>query len=189
MTTYDFVHLVLYAAGGEINGRTKLQKTVYFIGAMTGRLDRLGYRAHYFGPYSSDVSAALDQLRSLKFLSQQVASVGVVDANGFERARYDYKLTDDGVMIAQEKATKNPTEWQLIQGAMAKLKRTNVDDYVKLSIAAKSLFLSHVSGKLESPEARSDQTSKYGWAVSPDQFREADRLLQAIELMPSNAAN
>src|SRR5271157_2039741 len=47
MNPYDFVHLVLYAFDGAIQGRTKLQKTVYFIGALTDRMANLGYRANY----------------------------------------------------------------------------------------------------------------------------------------------
>jgi uncharacterized protein YwgA len=87
MTTYDFVHLVLFACGGQMSGRTKLQKTVYFVGALSGRLDELGYRAHYYGPYSSDVSAAVEDLRGLGFLTQRVASDGSHDSQGFEVTR------------------------------------------------------------------------------------------------------
>ena len=35
MTPYDFVQLTLYAAGGKIRGKTRLQKTVYFLGLLT----------------------------------------------------------------------------------------------------------------------------------------------------------
>jgi len=31
MMPYDFVHLTLLAVDGEVRGKTKLQKTVYFL--------------------------------------------------------------------------------------------------------------------------------------------------------------
>src|ERR1039458_3843717 len=104
MNTYDFVHLVLYASGGNIQGRTKLQKTVYFVGALTGSLPNLGYRAHYYGPFSGEVVAAVKELQGLGFLQQSSATSGSVDPDGFEVARYDYSLTPEGRQIAQEKA-------------------------------------------------------------------------------------
>ena len=60
MDARDFVALTLMASGGHIQGKTKLQKLVYFTGALTGMLDGLGYRAHYYGPFSPTVAAGLD---------------------------------------------------------------------------------------------------------------------------------
>jgi len=56
MNTYDFVHLALYAMGGEIRGKTKLQKTIYFLGRLSNHIDELGYNPHFYGPYSSEVA-------------------------------------------------------------------------------------------------------------------------------------
>lgn len=95
MTTYDFVQLSLYACGGKIQGRTKLQKTVYFLGLMTGHLDKLGYQAHYYGPYSAEVAEAISTLEGIGFASSTIASVGTVDPQGFEIRRSDYTLTEE----------------------------------------------------------------------------------------------
>src|SRR5690348_15751358 len=89
MNTYDFVHLVLSASNGQIRGRTKLQKLVYFAGVLTDSLDALGFRAHYYGPYSSAVTSAVEELRSLGFLEERIATGGTMDSHGFEVARYD----------------------------------------------------------------------------------------------------
>lgn len=189
MNTYDFVHLVLNAAGGKISGRTKLQKTVYFTGAIAGCLDRLGYRAHYYGPYSSEVTAAVDELRGLGFLSQHVSSSGAVNAQGFEIARYDYELTEVGKLVAEEKAVAHPIEWKGIQAAFDRMKAVRDVDYVRLSIAAKSYFLQRANPQPLSPEELSRRTSPYGWQVSPEQFREADTLLKSLNLTPPESAS
>ncbi|MGB2780353.1 MAG: hypothetical protein WBD63_02605, partial [Phycisphaerae bacterium] len=76
MDATNFVLLALHAVGGEIQGKTKLQKTIYFLGVMTGHLDDLGYRAHYYGPYSDDVADAVSRLRSVDFVDQSAAGCG-----------------------------------------------------------------------------------------------------------------
>ncbi len=187
MNTYDFVHLLLLAAGGQLNGRTKLQKTVYFAGALTGQLSKLGYRAHYYGPYSSDVAAAVDELRSLGFLKQVVNASGAVNSQGFEIARYDYELTEAGQMVAKDKAEQFPHEWGQIQDAMKQMRAARDEDYVKLSIAAKAFFLRSrnpktTSAEALSPEALSKQTSRFGWQVTPEEFRAADEILKSMNL-------
>ena len=188
MTTYDFVHLVLLASGGRMSGRTKLQKTVYFTGVLTNRADGLGFRAHYYGPYSPDVSAAIDDLRGLGFLTQRIASGNAVDSRGFEIARYDYELTDDGRLIAEDKAAKYPDLWTRIRAAVAKLAAAKAEDYVKLSVAAKSFFMSKTKTGVMTPEERSRQSSEFGWAVPPEEFREADELLRSIGLLTPEPA-
>jgi HD superfamily phosphohydrolase len=68
MSPYDFVHLTCHALGGEIKGRTKLQKTDYFLGVLTDSLPELGYRPHFYGPYSAEVAGAVGKLRARGFV-------------------------------------------------------------------------------------------------------------------------
>ncbi len=89
MNAYDFVHLTLFAYNGELQGRTKLQKTVYFLGVFTESLDDLGYRPHYYGPYSAAVADAVSRLKALGFVMEYTLGSGAVGAGGFEIARHD----------------------------------------------------------------------------------------------------
>jgi len=43
-------------------------------------------------------------------------------SKGFEVARYDYSLTDDGMAIAEEKARLHPMVWAKIKTAIDRLK-------------------------------------------------------------------
>jgi uncharacterized protein YwgA len=181
MKTYDFVHLVLNAAGGHIEGRTKLQKMVYFAGVLTKNEPELGYRAHFYGPYSSEVAAAVDKLRALNFLQQTVAGGGLLDRRGFEVARFDYQLTDDGKLIAEEKAKADPDTWKLIKAAVNRLVKSDSNDYVKLSIAAKAFFLRRTAGKPTS-EDLTKISRHFGWDVSQDEYDQALDWLKSIRL-------
>jgi uncharacterized protein len=188
MKTYDFVHLVIHAAGDRVQGRTKLQKLVYFVGAIKGNLERLGYRAHYYGPYSPDVAGAVQELRSLKFLEQQRFEFGGMDKSGFEISRYDYRLTEEGQEVAEEKARANPTDWEVIKKAVQAINSTNTQDYVQLAIAAKTHLLSKKGGKGLSAKELEAMTAQHGWsAFTPDQFQEAMEFLRQVDLIPKKA--
>lgn len=176
MKTYDFVQLVLHAAG-HIQGRTKLQKLVYFAGELTGESAKLGYRPHYYGPYSADVAAAVEDLRALRFLDQKLASGGYTDPNGFEITRYDYALNADGKQMAEEKAVAHPELWKQIQKSIELFDST---DYVKLSMAAKLYYLrGQTRGQSASLEQLEAMTEQFGWKVTREQLRDAGRLLES----------
>jgi uncharacterized protein len=185
MNTYDFVHLALDAMGGEIKGKTKLQKTVYFLGLLTETVDDLGYRPHFYGPYSAEVAGAADRLRALGFATQTAASRGSVDQAGFEVARYDLRLTEEGARMAQAKAKEHPGEWDKIGKAAEILKKADEQDYVKLSIAAKTYFMlgqRRGTARIKDLAALADN---FGWSVTPDQVRDAARFLESLGMVKS----
>ena len=110
-----------------------------------------------------------------------------IDSSGFEVARYDFQLTDDGEIVAKEKAATHATLWERIRKAVQTLKDANAEDYVKLSIAAKSYFM-QTNEKLKlSAEELSRRTSEYGWNVKPEEFIEADELLISMNLRPATS--
>lgn len=137
MKAYDFVHLALFAINEEIRGKTKLQKTIYFLGILTGSLGDLGYRPHYYGPYSASVADAVNSLKAVGFISQSSLGFGTVNDEGFEIARHDFNLTTEGRLVAEKKAAENPAAWQKIQEAVKKFKVAGDLDYMKMSVAGK----------------------------------------------------
>ena len=182
MTPYDFVQLTLYASGGKIQGRTKLQKTVYFLGLMTGYLDELGYQAHYYGPYSAEVAEAVSTLEGIGFASSTVASVGTIDPQGFEIRRSDYTLTEEGVRAAERKAKALPELFKQIKEGVELLRQAGDLDYVRLSIAAKAYFLLQ-QRKAPVAEHELPQLARtFGWAVSEQQIREGLAYLKKLKL-------
>jgi len=183
MNAYDFVHLALFALGGEIKGKTKLQKTMYFLGVLTSSQKDLGYRPHFYGPYSAEVAGAIDRLRSLGFVDQSVAGIGAFDQQGFEVARYDFRLNDQGKRIAKMKSERHPDLWKKIQTAVKCMEKAKDQDYMKLSIAAKTYYM---LGEKSGPASVSELTAlatKFGWAVTKDQVSEAFQFLKSAGLI------
>ena len=82
---------------------------------MTGCAESLGYRAHYYGPYSEDVAEAMDWLRIIGAVDQSSSGVGTVDSSGFEIRRYDYRLNPRGRSFVEDRAAQNQDLWQKVQ--------------------------------------------------------------------------
>lgn len=183
MDPYDFVHLALLAAGGEIKGKTKLQKTVYFLGIMTNHLDDLGYRPHFYGPYSDDVAEAVGRLKSVDFVDQNIVGGGSMDKQGFERRRYDYRLSDDGRLVAHAKRDKDPNLWARLEEAWTRLKEAGDLDYMKLSIAAKTYFLLGKNRDAATDKELASLAPRFGWHVTPSEVQDAARYLETLGLV------
>jgi len=183
MDARTFVQLGLLAFGGSLHGKTKYQKSVYFLGLMTGCLEDLGYRAHYYGPYSEDVAEAMDWLRIIGAVDQSSSGVGTVDSSGFEIRRHDYRLNAKGRSFVENTANRHPDLWQKVQKAANSLKKAGDMDYVSLSIAAKTYFL---LDKKQAPATREELrrfATRFGWDVSPAQLEEAGAFLEELGLI------
>src|ERR1039458_8765746 len=96
----DMLLLAYKAFDGNMRGKTLLQKRVYFLSVV---LDvGLGYDAHYYGPYSEDISSANSELKSLGYISESSSSWGF-DQRGFEMARYDLSSPRPGRGLPSER--------------------------------------------------------------------------------------
>jgi len=179
MDARDFVALTLLASGGHVQGKTKLQKLVYFVGVLTESLEELGYRPHFYGPYSDDVAYAITQLKAIGALDQAVSDWGY-DRSGFEVRRYDFTLNDSGRRYATGVGRQRPELWDRIQAAVRAYNELGDRDYMALSIAAKTYFL---VGHRQTPATDAELAqlaSQFGWTVSSDQIRDAVEYLMSL---------
>jgi len=186
MQTRDLLLLAYEALGGEIRGKTNLQKKIYFLGVMLGW--DLGYDPHYYGPYSSEVSDANANLKSMGYLAESTASVGAYNDRGFEIARHDFKLTDEGCTAAEEKKRELPREWQEVQNAVGSLEAAGDPGYMELSIAAKSYYVLTKKGGCATLEDIRATAKILGWSVSDDDIQRAVGFLERLGLV-RRAAN
>jgi uncharacterized protein YwgA len=186
-TVLDFLLLTYRASGGEIFGKTMLQKRMYFLSVMLS--ENLGYGPHYYGPYSSAVAGGNNELKTLGYLSEAASGWGV-DHRGFEITRHDFKLTQDGCKIAEIKAQKMMDLAVRITEAVKRISDAGQLNYMELSIAAKAYFaLIRLSGKATVDEI-SNLMPRLGWSVSGDQLEKAAEFLQKAKLVkPLKAAS
>ncbi len=185
MTPYDFVQLAFLAMGGEIKGKTKLQKIVYFLGVATKHEEDLGYRAHFYGPYSDDVASAVGRMKMLGFLDHTVSGFGARNTQGFEKARHDYRLNESGKKMAEIKSKNYPDDWKKISSAANKMDELFKEDYMRLSIAAKTRFMLKENQGPASSSDLSGLAPRFGWSVSPEQINEVAELLRDADMIKS----
>lgn len=180
MTAFEFVLLLFNVVPGQrIEGRTKLQKVAYFFGLHLGAGGALGYRPHYYGPYSSDVADAASMLASLGFLSETV-SPGPLDEKGFERRKYVYELTEEGKEAAKVIAKHaEPGFVSRLQNAVKELRAVIETDYMPLSFAAKVLWLT--KGRLDSENGMvQEKAETTGWKLDDTQIADARHFIEKL---------
>jgi uncharacterized protein YwgA len=182
MSPYDFLHLTFLAVGGEIQGRTKVQKTVYFVGILSNNLAELGFRPHFYGPYSDAISEALIKLKSREFLTESVFGAGTIGSRGFEIARHDFRLTEEGRRIALQKAGANPALWRKLRGVAQRFEAAGDIDYMRMSVAAKTYFMLRESGKPATLTQLSESAKELGWNASPEEIKESIYFLEKLGL-------
>jgi hypothetical protein len=169
--------------GGEIRGKTKLQKTAYFLGVLTDMLEDLGYQPHFYGPYSAEIAGAAARLRALGFARQTVVGGGAFDQAGFEVARYDLRLTEEGYRVAEDKAKVYGKEWDKVRKGAEILTKAPAQDHIKLSVAAKTYFMLGQKKGLARAEDFAALAGDFGWRVTPTQVKEAAGFLKSLGLV------
>lgn len=181
MRTRDVLLLAYDAFGGQISGKTTLQKKMYFLAV---KLDYdLGYGAHYYGPYSRDVAAANSELKALGHLKESVSGWGSTDPQGFEIARYDYSLTSDGRRIVDRKRRQHPEEYDAIHRAAQEIRDAGEIGYMRLSVAAKAYFLLKRQGGRADLETIKTVARRFGWSVSELDLERAGEFLEKAGLV------
>jgi uncharacterized protein YwgA len=180
MVVRNVLMLAYKAFGGDMRGKTLLQKRVYFLSVMLG-ID-MGCEAHYYGPYSEQVANLNSELKSLGCISESSSAWGY-DQRGFEMARYDFKLTEAGARLADRKADKHPELWNRIREAASVVNQAGDLDYMELSIAAKAYYvLNKLNGKATLEDIAA-MLPRFGWSVSKKQLDRATGFLEKAGLI------
>jgi len=179
MDARDTVMLAIEEEGGFLYGRTLLQKKLYFASVLTG--EDLGFRPHYYGPYSQEVADAVNALVSNGFAEEMIETFpGEPNLFG-ERRRHSYSLTKDGVDVveAMSKTADLPKWRQALQQVNS---HAVAEDFNLLSVAAKTHVILEEMGRATAAEI-SRQASDYGWDLSPDEIEKVGEYLEHLGLI------
>jgi len=178
MNITDIVLIVVKHNDGQFIGKTLLQKTVYFL----NELLKLGipFKPHYYGPYSSEVAIAIENLVALGFLNEAEESFPVWGVWG-EVKRYIYKLTDEGKELLEDikcLPLYMDIEKQLdLIGTFSESK-----DYDKLSKAAKIYHIVKAKGRVIRPDIKKEADS-LGWSLKDTEINGLVAFLREMDLV------
>jgi uncharacterized protein YwgA len=176
----DAILVVLGVASGRV-GRTALQKLVYF--GREKQLVNASFQAHYFGPYSSEVSAALQSLVGLGWVDESVETWSLDDPIDARR-RYTYRLTDVGKLAREQLINDEASAGTLEQIVRLGEQKANLD-FRLLSLAAKVRFILTTAAQpgeaLTTMEIRK-RAEELGWNLTEQDIESIAELLETSDL-------
>jgi uncharacterized protein YwgA len=181
----DLIFAAMQASGGRIEGRTRLQKLVFFLSEVLGV--EAGYRPHFYGPYSSPVSAAAESQASrgaLREMVEEFPGVSGFAGNDDEYRRYVYSLTGDGRQALQWRRQRNPEEFDEAVKLANRAIATGAN-YRVLSYAAKLYYVLRAAkqeASLTYASARR-RAKELGWEMSREDIDRGVDLLLRMKLV------
>lgn len=179
----QFLLLVIDAAGGKVTGKTYLQKLCFFVGIKLAE-PSLGFRPHYYGPYSDPVASELSFLKSAGYVAEQRRGAGFADSSGWEVTRYDYSVTDEGAKAVQSLKQLHGNDAARVSSAVAAVIGAGKLDYMALSVAAKTYWIVSENRAAPVPINKiTEQAESLNWKISHDQVVAASDFLEKLDLV------
>lgn len=179
MNPLFFLISLIDASGGEIQGRTLLQKRAYFVSVLVGQGVSLGFDAHYYGPYSATVDGTIAEMNNLGLVEEANTGFGVM-SGGFEMRRYDYRLTLDGKRIIG--AISSSQDYSEIKAAYEKILAAGDPNYLELSIAAKAYFILRKKKVPMTTAELAEEAKSFRWDIKPASLSKAVEFLRNLGL-------
>lgn len=157
MKLSEVILVALDGAGGQLAGRTRLQKVMYFLCERL-RVDA-EYFPHFYGPYSEQVAGAVDSLIARGLVEEEAEPTPT--GGPFEGRIYTYSLKEKGrelLAIAEEREGKGVKR---VREHLAELLSEGPSTQA-LAVASKLHILLPESGSVSGKELR-DKAAELGW--------------------------
>lgn len=182
LDTLDALILLVESVSGPIKSRTTVQKLLYFTNKKG--ITNISYRPHYYGPYSSEVAATLNNLIQLNFIASRIEtkkSTGYeVDPNW---KRYSYDLTEDGTEVAEEIKKEHPLEYQKLKEIVGTCDSEVRLNPTTLSWAAKVDYIVSKEKRPVTIEEMERIGNEFKWNLKENEIRTGARLLKKLDLI------
>lgn len=175
MQATEFLLSVLGSSSAPVDGRTAIQKIAYFSSIKTG-VD-LGYKPHFYGPYSPVVSGLLENLVAMGFIEERAR------LTTRDRTMYSYSLTDDGVRLFDDIRKREISKFAVIRRVVNRCERIAGNSINVLSWAAKVYFLLSQKGREISYKEAEEAGRRFGWVLSRKEIGSGRRLLVGLGLV------
>jgi uncharacterized protein YwgA len=175
MKDFDELKLarVIDACGG-IDGRVKMQKIVYLLGAMGYDLPFHDFVIRQHGPFSRSVAWATDALKSAEILLEVREDRGE-GADGTPVYQYSYTVRDEiAPLIRKEFEVLGPDKKPRIDEIAKRLRR---EERAVLEVAATRVFLQREESL---PKAKLDEELNRLKGHLAEHFPRADKLLSEL---------
>ena len=176
---YDVIGMTIHTNGGVIEGRTAIQKLIYFETLKIPSLSPCIYHHHFYGPFSRDVASSLEDFTAFSYVNE-------IAHSGFYNS-YTYEMTEKGNRYALKKKEQFPKEYEIISNLVKTCTEFCDLKSAPLSYAAKSYYI-----LINTEEGRKDKFTKedirkvgknFDWNISQDDVEIGVSLLQKLHLV------
>jgi uncharacterized protein YwgA len=167
MADVEAINRILRLNGGSLVGKTRLQKTAYFLEA-TGVGFGFDFEYHHYGPYSEELASLADDAKALDLIN-------VKWTRSIEGAEYATFIDNSGPLSDESLDANRRAVLHVL------------DDYTstELELAATTHFLSRTGyGSRAWDETKRRKASK----ITPQRIDRANQLLRRLEQLNSLAA-
>ena len=171
----DILVAILSVEPEGIGSRTAIQKLGYFVSVELQK--DAGYKADFYGPFSSLVAAHLQALVGLDFI------VETKRRTIRDRLMYSYALTEDGEELAENVGEEYPTEYPIIKEVTTKCGKIAHYNFRVLSWAAKVHFVLAQTRRAMTDREAMEASRLFNWNLSEKQIESGARLLSALGLI------
>jgi len=174
MNVDDILLMILDAAPNGIPGKTSMQKIGYFCSVL---LDyKLGYFAHYYGPYSKLVATNLQSLADFDLIRKQNILTGNL------RKFTKYEINEDGKQLIDEIKSRYSRQYDVIKD-IVKYSENEGMNYNILSYAAKVHYILDKEHRKITEEEIVHLANYYDWKLSESDIARARNLLESLDLV------
>jgi len=168
---------------GEVEGRTLLQKVVYFLNES---LDLgISFIPYYYGPYSEKITNALGELKSVGMIEEKVESYSSERTwlSIFEPRLYKYILTDFGFKFAEVIENKHKADAEKVKKTIEEINSAFQGNTKLLSVAGKMLTILRLKNKPMRPQNILKEAKALSWNISEREAKEAINSLKKLNLV------
>jgi len=179
----DVVLMLLESAKQkQVTGRTVLQKMAYFANekAKLG----LAFAAHFYGPFSRQVSGAVDSLVASALISQEVEEFLPRRSSMWEGRRYTYRLTPKGSQLTKGVAAELGQAVPKVKEVVGAIEQAGLSrDYMALAAASKVHYIVKRSRRPLNLSRISAEAKRVGWSLSEAEVRRVVRFLESLGMV------
>lgn len=176
LDVYDAITLTLRSNNDELYNRTTLQKLIYFETLKLEPLKTITYRNHFYGPFSYQVAAALDEMVAFSRINEQASS-------RYNHESYHYGLTKPGKKYASDIQDKFSDQFDVIRNIVEICDKHCSLQATLLSYAAKAHYILVNGGKDQYTIDDVQETAKkFEWRISEKDAENGMILLEKLEL-------
>lgn len=180
---YDIILILIKLAGDEFRGKTNVHKNLYLIKEMLKNEFELPYRfkPYFYGPFSVEISNALDLLQSSGLLDSDERELGRDD---MEMRLTVYRLTDSGEKAIEKARNSYPDFFQQLERHFNTIKGTGQHQNTRvLATAAKLKLIVSQEGKPLTIPMIQEKAQELGWEISDSDTQAAIDVLDRTGLV------